>query len=343
MNDALHINGKKITTASLSDKTWEDTGITPFLSEWFSDQSQITVQTSGSTGTPKPIELSKSDMVASAQLTGQYFKLKPGDSALLCLPSKYIAGKMMLVRSIILQLDLMAVLPSSNPIKNLERNIDFAAMTPMQVKTILNETPEKLNLIKTLIIGGAPVDHILEEQLQSFSARCYSTYGMTETITHIAVKQLNGPNRNEYFEALPSVQFKASDDQCLIIYAPHLSTSTFTTNDIAEISGLENFKWKGRKDNIINSGGIKLQPEAIETKLCSALPNHRFFIDSVPDSFLGQKVVLIIESEKSIYDIQSKIATCLSGVEQPKEIHYLPQFIETETGKIQRRKTLDLI
>ena len=341
MKWSIQINGKPYNNENLL--SINDSEIRDFLAEWGNKKLSVSVKTSGSTGKPKLIHLLKSDMIASAELTGKYFNLKKAQSALLCLPVKYIAGKMMLVRAMVLGLDLISVEPSSNPIIDCIQPISFAAMTPMQVTTILNQSPDKLNLIEKLIIGGAPVDNILESKLQEIKTHCFSTYGMTESITHVAVKKLNGENQSKCFEALPNITFQLNKDGCLVINAPHLSSSIITTSDISEIIDRQFFNWVGRLDNIINSGGIKLHPEELETKVSSLFDNTRFFFSSLPDELLGERLVLVIEAQNNISDLESSLGRLLDTFEMPKTIFYTDSFAETKTRKIDRIKTLESI
>lgn len=346
MNFSLHINGKIINEKNLAQfaencEEWEK-DIYSFLTDWASKKGSITVQTSGSTGDPKPIELLKSDMIASAELTCEHFNLLKGDSALLCLPTKYIAGKMMLVRAMVQGLELISVQPSSCPTIENYDSIDFAAMTPMQVRKVLQNNKKGLNSIKQLIIGGAPVDHILEKELQSIPTACYSTFGMTETITHIAVKKLNGSDKSEYYTALKNITFETGKESNLIIKAPYLSDLTFTTSDIVLLSGSHLFKWKGRTNNTINSGGVKLHPEQIENKIQPVLPEHRFFISSQPNSLLGEELILIVESTSPLLDLLTQLKSVLTNYEVPKQVFYTSTFVETETGKVNRIKTQEL-
>jgi O-succinylbenzoic acid--CoA ligase len=338
MKWSIQINGKHYNNKNLSSV--DDSEIRDFLEKWGNNELYISVKTSGSTGKPKLIDLLKSDMIASAKLTGKYFNLENAKTALLCLPVKYIAGKMMLVRAMVLGFDLISVKPSSNPIIDCIKSINFAAMTPMQVNTVLNQSPDKLNLIEQLIIGGAPVDSILESKLQNLKAHCFSTYGMTESITHIAVKKLNGENQSKYFEALPNITFQPNKDDCLVIKTPHLSTSTITTSDIIKIIDKQTFKWIGRIDNVVNSAGIKIHPEELETKISHLLNNTRFFFSSLPDELLGERLVLVIESKNSISDLDSGLKKLLDTFEMPKTIFYTDSFLETKTKKIDRIKTL---
>ena len=303
MKWSIQINGKHYNNGNLL--SIGDSEIRDFLDEWGNEELSIPVKTSGSTGKPKLIHLLKSDMIASAKLTGVYFNLENTQVALLCLPAKYIAGKMMLVRAMILGLDLISVKPSSNPIIDCVQPINFAAMTPMQVNTVLDQSPDKLNLIKQLIIGGASVDSLLESKLQEVKTHCFSTYGMTESITHVAVKKLNGKNKSKHFEALPNITFQCNKDDCLILKTPHLSLSTITTSDIVRIIDKQTFMFIGRIDNVINSGGIKIHPEELETRVSNLFHNKRFFFSSLPDELFGERLVLIIESENNIADLET--------------------------------------
>jgi len=341
MNWSIQINGKHYDNENLL--SIDDSEIRAFLEEWENEEPSIPVKTSGSTGKPKLIHLLKSDMIASAKLTGDYFNLENAQTALLCLPLKYIAGKMMLVRAMVLGLDLISVKPSSNPIINCIQSISFAAMTPMQVNTVLNQSPDKLNLIKQLIIGGAPVNSPLESKLQEVKTHCYSTYGMTESITHIAVKKINGKYKSKYFEALPNITFQPNKDDCLIIKTPHLSISTITTSDIIKIIDKQTFKWIGRIDNVINSGGIKIHPEELETRVSNLFHNARFFFSSLPDELLGERLILVIESQNNISELESNLEKLLDTFEMPKTIYYTDSFLETKTRKLDRIKTLQSV
>ncbi len=307
-----------------------------FLQEWLSNSSTIVVHTSGSTGTPKPITLEKEQMVNSANATGSFFNLKEGNTALLCLPAGYIAGKMMLVRALVLGLELDYVDPSSNPLVGIDKQYKFSAMVPMQVYNCI----EKLHFIDTLIIGGAVVSLDLKEKLKGVSTQLFETYGMTETITHIAVKQINA----SIFKALPNVIFSLDSRNCLVIDCPKVSRDIIITNDIVELVSKTEFKWLGRFDNIINSGGIKLSPEQIETKLLDFITGD-FFVTSMPDTILENKIVLFIEGKQINKDITTTLreSSMFTSYEIPKEVYYITEFARTESGKIQRIKTVKLL
>ena len=301
-----------------------------FLLDWFDYKSYIEMETSGSTGAPKTISISKQAMVDSALATGDFFNLQPGNKALQCLPVKYVAGKMMLVRAMILGLDLEFVAPSSHPLDHNEIDFDFVAMVPLQAQNSISQ----LKKVKKLIIGGAAVNKTLEKQLLKLPTKVYETYGMTETITHIAARKLG----EKAFTVLPYVSVSFDDRNCLVIHAPRISPEVIITNDIVELLDENQFIFLGRMDNIINSGGIKLIPEQIEKKLVGKI-SQRFFIASKPDDELGEKVVLVIESDKHELDVS--IYESLDKYEKPKEIIFIPKFLDTVTGKIMRNETLN--
>ena len=279
-------------------------------------------------------------MVNSALATGEYFQLQPKQKALLCLPCTGIAGKMMLVRAMVLGLHLDYVEPSSSPLPENSKIYDFAAMVPLQVQNSLNQ----LSRIQTLIIGGAPVDSSLRSQLVKLSVRAFETYGMTETITHIAVKRIAGDSTN-YFETLPNVFVAQDNRECLVIEAPKISAGKVVTNDLVELIDKTQFKWLGRYDSIINSGGIKLVPEKIEEKL-STLIKPRFFVAGIPHETLGQQLVLVVEGNpikehellQDIRDLKE-----VSRYEVPKNVFFVKTFTETSTQKVDRKKTLQQV
>lgn len=309
-----------------------------FLLDWVSDRPILEVFTSGSTGKPKKIKLQKEHMVNSALATGSFFKLSPRNTALLCLPCSGIAGKMMLVRAMVLGLQVDYVNPSSTPLENNSKAYDFAAMVPLQVQHSLS----KLSRIKKLIIGGAPVEIGLKQEISKSGIQVYETYGMTETITHIALKEL-APVPKPYFETLPNVSITLDNRGCLVIDAPKVSDDKVITNDLAEIISNRQFTWLGRFDSIINSGGVKLVPEQIEQKL-SGIIEGRYFVTGTDDATLGQKLVLILEGQAkdSMALLESiKSANVLSKYEVPKAVYFVKSFVETPTKKIDRAKTME--
>ena len=301
-----------------------------FLLDWFDSKPYIEMQTSGSTGTPKVIRVDKQAMVNSAMATGDFFELRSGNRALQCLPVKYVAGKMMLIRSIILGLDLDYVEPTSHPMEGLEDKYDFAAMVPMQAQNSLKE----LHNVKKLIVGGARISASLEKELMKLPTEVYETYGMTETITHIAAKRVG----EKAFTVLPHVTISYDDRNCLVIHAPHIiAEEAVVTNDLVELVNENQFIFLGRLDNVINSGGVKIMPEQVEHKLDGKI-EHRFFITAKEDAELGEKVVLVIEGDA--FDVDKSIFDGLDKYEHPREIVFVPKFKETENGKVLRKESL---
>jgi O-succinylbenzoic acid--CoA ligase len=309
-----------------------------FLLDWLDDKDYIEVKTSGSTGKPKKIKIKKQAMVNSAIATGDFFKLKPGDKILNCLPSNFIAGKMMIVRAVILGLELDMTVPAALPSIDYEKDYTFCAFTPMQLK---NFAKYLLN-IKTAIVGGGRVSNAIIESIKDKKPMVYETYGMTETVSHIAVRKLNNFSSSEsiltsHFKTLPDISVSQDERGCLVIHAPHLSDEKIITNDLVKIHSQSEFEWLGRFDNVINSGGIKLYPEQIESKLQSKI-KQQFFIASKPDDTLGDKLILILESKTN--DLDTSIFDSLDKYEKPKEVITIPKFLETASGKIHRKKTL---
>ena len=303
-----------------------------FLLDWFDDSPFIEMHTSGSTGIPKKIRVAKQSMVNSALASGVFFDLHYGNKILNCLPMKYVAGKMMFVRSFILGLEMDFVQPSLHPLEKLENCYDFCAMVPLQAQNSLKD----LHLIKKLIVGGAKINAKLEKQLLKLKkTECYETFGMTETVSHIAAKKVG----EKAFRLMPNVSIETDDRSCLIIHAPLLVDEPIVTNDLVEIIDGNQFKFLGRLDNVINSGGVKINPEMVEEKLVDKI-SPRFMICGKPDIDLGEKVVLLIEGESFVVD--EVLFKGLDKFEKPKEIHFVKQFKESGNGKLLRKETMCL-
>ena len=300
-----------------------------FILDWFDPKSYLEMNTSGSTGVPKIIRVDKQAMVNSALTTGDFFDLQPGQKVLHCLPTDYVAGKMMFVRAFILGLDMEFVAPSSHPMERVKGDFDFCGMVPLQAKNSLND----LHRIKKLIIGGAKINKTLENELAVIPSQIYETYGMTETITHIAAKRVG----ESAFTVLPNVKVTQDDRHCLVIDAHTISGEKIVTNDLAELISDTQFVWKGRFDNVINSGGIKLIPEQIEEKLATSISNC-FFVYGQADELLGEKLVLYVEGET--IPIDESIFEALDKYERPKEIVFIPEFKRTATGKVIRDQSI---
>lgn len=305
-----------------------------FLSEWNSPSAYMSLHTSGSTGKPKLLQAEKEKMRNSARMTCAFLGLKPGDTALLCMPLDYIAGKMMVVRSIVCGLRLVSVEPSGHPLQGLEHAPDFAAMIPMQVFNSLQVPHEReiLARIKHLIIGGGAVDEALERRLKDFPNAVWSSYGMTETLSHIALRRLNGAGADDWYTPLEGINVSTNEDGCLLVDAPALCPDTLITNDIARIApDGRRFRILGRKDNVICSGGVKIQIEDVERLLGQHL-SVPCIVTKKKDAKFGEIVVLLVQScdVAKVRDVCEKI---LPKYWRPKLYIPVEKLPMTETGK----------
>ncbi len=339
-----------INIQALSPETDFEEKIIAFLEEFSNNSKTVPVQTSGSTGVPKIFEVEKEKMLVSAKMTCDFLNLKSGNSALLCLPVEYISGKMMMVRSIERKLKLIIKTPSAKPLEDLNEKIDFCAMTPLQVENSL----DKIHLIKNLIIGGASVSENLKKKIQETrqknqlsiinhqSSFIYETYGMSETLSHIALKQIY-PKEEDFFNVFQGVKISLDERGCLNISAPNISSSIIKTNDLVELNTEKEFRFLGRIDNVINSGGAKIFPEELEALVKKEISNELVFL-GISDEVLGQKLVLIIEGEnnKLINHQLSSINYPLS-FHRPKEIIFVDKIPRTENGKVNRSELLNLL
>ena len=309
--------------------------IKEFLAEWHNDSPTVLVHTSGSTGEPKPMWVEKLRMEASARMTCDFLGLKEGDTALLCMSLDYIAGKMMVVRSLVRGLRLITVEPNGHP--SWESDVAFAAMVPMQVFNLL-QTPDgcqRLKQIQHLLIGGGAIDETMARVLADFPNQVWSTYGMTETLSHIALRRLNGPNATEWYTPLPGISLSLSDEGCLRIDAPALHEGMLVTNDIVELAPDGRFRVLGRKDNVVCSGGIKIQMEEVERLLRSHL-REPYLITKRRDEKFGEAVVLLTEG-----DTMKAEAVCrqvLPKYWQPRDYVSVAHIPMTETGKPARKQ-----
>ena len=315
-----------------------DQDLFSFLENWHNSSKKITVQTSGSTGSPKIVSIEKKAVINSARATNKHFKLNDSAVYLLCLPTKYIAGKMMLIRSIEANGRIVFSNSFSDPIENLNQHIDFCAMTPFQVSNSLTHSKENFKWIKTLIIGGGIINLELEQALENIPTECYHTFGMTETISHIAIREINSGNKPDIYSCLEHVSIDVNSNNQLIINSKKLNIKNLTSNDVVEIIDATNFKWKGRIDNVINSGGIKYYPEILEKKLQKELNGLNYIIDKIQHSILGEQIILIIENKQNI-KIQKLVFKNFESYEIPKKIFELDDFIYTSNNKINRLKT----
>lgn len=351
------IDGRLQTPASDYERR-----VLAFCQQWLTGQETFALQTSGSTGHPKTVPLTRAQMITSAQYTGRALGLQPGDRALVCLSVEYIAGMMMLVRGFELGLHLTVIEPVSRPLARFAptERFDFTAMVPLQLHETLRGAPHEralLDAMRAVLIGGAPVSLALEEQLQRVLAPLYHTYGMTETVSHIALRRLNGPQRSDRFHAFDGVRLGLDERGCLTITSALTRGETLITNDLVELYADGAFRWLGRVDNVINSGGVKVHIEQVERALEAWLLHYRggmyaerrFFIGPLADARLGQAVVAVIEGEPCAGDaaastlataLRTHLRRLLPPYAVPRTVYFVPRMLETRTGKIDRWATL---
>lgn len=309
-----------------------------FISEWNNDAEYVIAHTSGSTGAPKKIKLLKADMRASAAITNHFFNINSESTMMLCLSPDYIAGKMMIVRALLSGATLLLEKPTNKPLTEYNgRPIDLLAVVPSQAQW-LAEHPDILPHVRQMIVGGGEMSTSLETKLAKASTITYATYGMTETCSHIALKRITG-HHDEPFVAIRPTTLSTDERGCLVINAPQFCISKIVTNDIVELLSPTTFRWKGRFDNVINTGGVKVCPEEIERKI-KPLIEDRYYISSKRSEKWGQMVVLVIETENpNNYDfgeLKGQLQSVLTNFQMPKEIIFLQRFKETSSGKVIR-------
>ena len=327
IHNKFKFEGESNSKSSLLNKLKDKKDYYDFLISWFDKSDFIHANTSGSTGKPKKIKLKKTDLIASAKLTAKYFNLSPGDRLINCLPIKYIAGKMMLVRALVLGLDIYLYPVNSTPLLNLKNDFDFVGLTPMQLENSL----KYIGKIKNVIVGGSAVNQALREKILSIDSNVFETYGMTETITHIAIKNLS-KNQSE-FTLLPGIKIYKKNN-CLLIKPGHLSIDFVQTNDVVHLTSSNKFILLGRKDFIINSGGIKINPETVEQKL-SKYYSSDFIISSLSNDKLGDEVVIVFK--ENIPENYKDAFKKLDKYEVPKKVFLLDTFPKNN-GKINRNQ-----
>lgn len=348
MNNSYFINHKEYTQAELTTHAenqliqsrlaeWER-DLYSFIVQWFSETEFVQIYTSGSTGSPKEIKIAKERMLRSAKRTLQYFEVKPFENILLCLSVKYIAGMMMVVRAFAGSLNLITLPAQQFRLNNLKDSIDFASMVPLQMERLLNEH-QNLDGMRKLLLGGTPVSPSLAKKLRaSFKGQIWETYGMTETITHVAVRKIN--EEAQIFHGLPGIAFSMDDRECLVIADHLISDCPVLTNDRIELLSTTSFRLLGRFDNVINSGGIKIQPEEVE-RLFESFIEGRFCITSIADEMLGEIVVLVVEKGANANLIRKAVSAIDNIYQRPKKVVELEQIPLTSNGKIDYKAVKD--
>lgn len=355
---SLWMNGRLVMLSDITEgrekaRTMFEGSSFTFIREWLEGKPAFSLQTSGSTGTPKSITISRDQMTTSATLTQQALNLQPSMNALICIDTRYIGGKMMIARAFVTNMAMWIIDPDALPLQKLPVDlcVNFAAFVPYQIQSMLgSKHPHLINNADTVIIGGAALNDECIRQLSRYQSKCYAAYGMTESVSHVALRALNGDDATDFYEALPGVELSVDDRDCLVITAPFLEDK-ITTNDVVGLIDNRRFRWLGRWDNIINSGGYKVLPEKVEAAIQNVFDRasitNRFFIHGEPDKRLGNKVTLLVEASgnniRPIVDILPALAKEIHPYEMPREILVSPSFTLTDTHKIDRPITVTTV
>ncbi|MDL5050967.1 AMP-binding protein [Oscillatoria amoena NRMC-F 0135] len=352
----IRINQRDVAIADIL--SGKETGQSPFegsvfdfISRWLRRVESFNQHTSGSTGLPKEIKISRSQMVASATRTLRMLPISQGDCALVCLHPDYIAGKMMLVRALEFNLKIEAVEPSSDPLHTLSGDFTngFAAFVPLQLHSMLDQTERifLLNKMNVILVGGAPVTEALHQKIRLLHCPVYATYGMTETISNIALQKLNGNDAAPFFRVLPGISIKIDIRNCLVITLPE-NAEPVVTNDVAELVSDTTFRILGRLDNVINTGGLKILPEQLEVRaekiMQEAGITRSFIFGGISDEKFGETLALIIEGSalqpEAEIMLLMKFKNHWANHEAPRRICYVSRFSRTDSGKINRSEIL---
>jgi len=328
---SFHINGTIYTEdelLSISPISHILSEVAGFLRAW-KNNADFEVLTSGSTGAPKIIRHTKMAMMESSKRTARALHLEEGMTCLLCLDLNYIAAKMMLARAATIGMDVIIVEPQSNPFTQVEDDIkiDFASFVPIQIETIFREKCEgRLDNLECILIGGAPISISLDSKINTLSSPAYQSYGMTETLSHVALRRINGEEAQSWYYPLEGVEISLDARGCLKLRADFLPDE-INTNDMVELDANAAFRWLGRIDNVINSGGVKIHPEQVENVIGPLLLDlgitNSFFVAGASDK-----------------DVLEHLGERIDRYHIPKEIHSLPEFHYTANGKINRGLTV---
>lgn len=350
---SIEINGKCIKIHALRQGIIDMSACTEFektsfqfIVDWLNDKQRFSIQTSGSTGIPKTISFSRKQLQDSALRSNHFFQLTPGKQVLCSLHTKYVAGMMMLVRALAGDLALTMVKPQSNPLQAVPhgKTIDFIAMTPMQVERALPLLRQPDHKIKTILLGGAAIHPSLEKELKTISVPIYHSYAMTETLTHVAIRRVNSDQSSAIYQALPQITFAQNEKKCLKIHDALLGIHSLQTNDVIELISSTSFRWIGRADLIINSGGIKIQLEQVESAIhkIPTIKNHdvKICVTAIPDTILSQKMVLLIEQGYvgNLEALDQQLKDTLPPYHAPRNILIVPELFFTKSGKPDRIK-----
>ncbi len=358
--DSLLLNGREFRYADIqqypattpADLNGYEARVLDFVRQWLNGAQEFMLPTSGSTGPPQLVEFRRGQLEASARRTGDYFDLGPGERLLVCLNCEYVGGLMMLVRGLERRMHLTIVEPQADPLALVPPAADFtfAAFVPLQMRAMLAAGhAARLNQLRAILVGGAPVEHRLAQQIEALTVPVYLTYGMTETASHIALRRLNGPEAGPAYRVLPGIVVGQDARGCLTVRADVTNEELVTTNDHVSLApDGRTFEWLGRVDFVINSGGVKVPAEKVEQVLEVALVelelNRRAFVAGLPDERLGQRVTALLEGEPlpaaQLQQLRTLLEQRLSQYEVPREFIFVPEFQTTASGKLDRGATL---
>ena len=341
------ISLEKVEKGLVKGKSEFEKSTLEFCRQWLSGQNIFNLETSGSTGAAKTIEVKRKHMVASAEQTISFFNLKPGDTVVVCLSTAYVAGKMMLVRALEGGMNIIANEPTSHPLLELEQDFDFLAVVPLQMEHIIANPFSLLKIqnAKATIVGGAPVSYSLSKAIEKTKANVFATFGMTETLSHFALRRLS-PKIEKTFRTMENVLIAQDDRGCLVVSAPQTGNQPLPTNDLVTLINDQEFQWLGRIDNVVNSGGYKIQLEEVEAQIESCFYDlglsNRFFLFGTSDEHLGERLEMVVENlDSGTHELDTFLRDRLRKFERPKKIHNIPIFKETPTGKIDRQATIE--
>lgn len=302
----------------------------------------LNATSSGTTGPPKRFRIPVADIEASARLTARTFGLNAGDRVLHCLPAEFVAGKLMLARAFVLGLDITFINPRGSILDHLstDARFDFVAMVPLQLHRALEEDRARVEeRFGTILLGGGPVSDALTEAVHGLRNRVVLGYGSTETVTHVAIREMSGPDPDDRFNAIGDCHFARDPRGCLVVYTPHLTVKQHVTNDLIELIDDTHFRWLGRFDHVILSGGKKIHPEQLEARTAGLLPYPHFF-SATPDPALGQAVMLTLECDRPKAEVMPEVMELLMPHlhphEWPRRVIVLPRIARTVSGKIIR-------
>jgi O-succinylbenzoic acid--CoA ligase len=306
----------------------------------------IIQRTSGTTGDPGRVRLKRISMNRSAEMTLDFFRLVPGDRVLLCLPIDYIAGKMMVVRALVGRLDLVTTEPGSRPLKGIPGRFRFSAMVPLQVhESLLHGDP--LQHLDQLLVGGGELHHsVLEAMKRTDRPEVYESFAMTETYSHFALRRINGITPDRDFRLLEGVRISRDERDCLEVEVPGVTEGKVVTRDLVEITpDGKGFRWLGRMDNVIKSGGVKLIPEVLEQRIGRWL-NRPCLVLPEEDTRLGQRIVLLVETGEEavpVQEWQDLLRRNLPGYEMPRRIVTVREIPRNPSFKPDRKAAIRLL